>query len=401
MPELAPPDFDTHCREAVGRLRAALLDLYRSAKADPTQPQDVARRFKLNKNLTWRAAKIIQANDAFEAAALIPGTSGMGILVDGFAAAGAPSDAVDRARKAADEIERMIEIHVGDRATLELVLDSMGGDKPLERSRKLAFRGNSGIHGIQVHTRVTTHFMAANRDDPGMLDMALIGGVTRVRKLRPGPIGPVFQVMGYDDAGEAVASPNRHPIENGVDDGSGDPWLLRSFCEGALPPIRAVPIAHGRSYEFGDNPVGKTSEFTCFFGFIDFTLYPRFRDEQNHHGELISTVALPAETLLFDAIVHRDLAEALAPEVMLYGRLWESIVSGARVAPLPCAAKVIDLGRGAPVATPLVANYPEIVAAVESRCGWDHADFHVLRLVMDYPPMPSTTVLRFPLIERA
>ncbi len=403
MSELTTPDFETHCRDSVGNLRAALLAVYQSVDADPAQPQDVARRFKLNKNLTWKAAKIIQTEDAFEAAALIPGTSGLEILFDGFASAGAPDAIVSRARTAANELDRMIELHAGDRATLELVLDSMGGIKPLERSRKLAFRGNSGIHGIQVHTRVTTHFIAPNADDPDMLDLALLGGVTRVRTLRPGPIGPVFQVMGYDDTGSVSYSRDRVPLEDHRSNGEarpGDPWLMRSFCSGVLPEITPVPIPHGRSYEFGPNPVGRTREFTCFFGFIDRALYPRHRDEHNHHGELISTVALPAEQLLFDLVVHRDLVEAHRPEVSLFGRLWESIVSGARVEPLPCPSRLIDLGRGASLATPLVADYPEIVRAIEARAGWDHADFHCLRLVMEYPPMPSTVVMRYPLAEK-
>lgn len=385
--------FDAHCRDAVLALRGALLDLYREAGADVERPQDVARRFKLNKNLTWKIARIFQTEDAYAAVPLIPGASGFEILLEAMQKSGASPASVANVRAAAEGFDQMIEIHTGDRATLELALDSMGGEKPLEMSRKLAFRGNSGVWGIQAQVRVKTQFLAPSAADPGMLDAATIGGLTRVRRLRHVPRWPLFQFRSYNDDGSA--SPVPEPVAIEEDDGSG-PWLMRSFCSGMMPSIRLNESAQGLLYEIGNGPVGRTGEFSCFIGYSQHRYAPRFRDEHNSVAEINVSVTIPVESLLFDLIVHRDLVEANRPEVELFGNLW----GGPDTLPmsqLPCRDQVIDLGFGAQLSTPQVPKYTEMVRKVMSTVGWNPADFRCLRLMMQYPPTPSTAMLRYTL----
>ena len=59
--------FEQACQDAVNRLRAALVELYDSVEADPLSPQDVARRFRLNKTLTWNVSRLIQAPEGLAA----------------------------------------------------------------------------------------------------------------------------------------------------------------------------------------------------------------------------------------------------------------------------------------------------------------------------------------------
>ncbi|MCA9299565.1 MAG: hypothetical protein KDA28_10890, partial [Phycisphaerales bacterium] len=184
------PRFETDCRDAVQNLRGALLDLYVAVGADPSRPQDVARRFRLNKNLTWKIAKIIQAEDALQAAPLVPGASGMDILISAMAEAAPNDDLVRQTRAALDRFERVIELHCGDRATLEMALD--GGDtRQLEKSRKLAFRGNCGLWGLQATARVTAQFIAPNDTNPDLLDA---GQLTGLEQVGVGVVGRIEQV---------------------------------------------------------------------------------------------------------------------------------------------------------------------------------------------------------------
>ncbi|GAB5496230.1 MAG: hypothetical protein Phyf2KO_13100 [Phycisphaerales bacterium] len=389
--------FGEHCKEAVLTLRGALLELYRCTGADLNKPQEVARRFKLNKNLTWKIAKIMQAEDAYSVVPMIPGASGFEILLEAMGKAGAPADVVARVRGAAEGFDRMIEIHTGDRATLELALDSMGGERPLEMSRKLAYRGNSGIWGIQSDVRITTQFLAPNKNDPSLLDAALVGGFTRVRRLRPIPKWPVFQLLRYNDDGSAPRNVEPISIE---DSESSDTWMMSSYCDGCVPEILTSESARGITYEIGDGPVGKTGEFSCFFGYSEPSVVSRYCDDHNRYGELYSTVSIPTETLLFDLLVHKDLTEIMQNQIELHGRLWGSTDSGVPSSKLPCADKLLDLGIGASVATPLVPRYSELIRKVQDRVGWNPSDFRCLRLIMMYPPMPSTVVLRYELPEQ-
>ncbi|MHC4992994.1 MAG: hypothetical protein ACYTGC_18630 [Planctomycetota bacterium] len=146
---MTPPTvtFEQACQDAVNDLRAALVELYDSVAADPLSPQDVSRRFRLNKTLTWNVSRLIQAPDGLAALTHVPGKAAIEKLLDATQRDGASDRAVENVRTATDAFEHVVEEHVGDRGTLDLVLDGITTPTTdgLERSRKLAFRGNSGL----------------------------------------------------------------------------------------------------------------------------------------------------------------------------------------------------------------------------------------------------------------
>lgn len=393
-----PVRFEEHCRRSVQALQAALLELYRAVGADPSRPQDVSRRFNLNKNLTWKVARIIAAEDGFEAVPLIPGPGGLEILLAAMERGDAPAEKLERVRAAAREFDRMVEVHTGDRNTLELVLDSAGSGRQTEMSRRLAFRGNSGIWGIQAGVRVTAHFIAPNRDNSAMLDLAMLAGLTRIRRLRPIARWPVFQVRQYNDDGSEAKRLRRESLEKHEED-SSHPWIVRSLCSDALPHMHVTQRGDTKIFELGEGPVGRTGECSCFFGFTDTAEVPRYRDASNSVGEFVSSVSIPVETLLFDMFVHRDLKEAMEPTVEMIGSIGGS-VEGVGALRLPLPETIRDMGLGAVVDTPLVEKYAEGVNAVFHRLGRDGREFRCLRLLVDFPPMSSRVITRFELPER-
>jgi len=394
----APISFEDHCRTSVQGLRGALLELYRVVGADPSKPQDVSRRYHLNKNLTWKVARIMAAEDPFEAVPVIPGSGGLEILLDAMGKAGAPAASLERVRHASTEFDRMIELHTGDRNTLELVLDSAMSARRMEMSRRLAFRGNSGIWGIQAGVRVTSYFVAPNHDDPSMLDLATLAGLTRVRRLRPVSRWPVFQVREYNDDGSPSIRKRRESLEphSGV---SSQPWMVRSLCTGVLPEVHLLQRGDTTIYEIGEGPVGLTGEFSCFFGFTDTAEVPRYRDTSNSVGEFVSSVSIPVEALQFDLFVHRDLAGEIDPSTDMIGTIGGS-VEGVGALRLPLPEKLRDMGFGAMVDTPQVERYAEGVGAVFERLGRDPRDFRCLRLMVDHPPMSSRAIIRYELPAR-
>lgn len=392
-----PISFEEHCRRSVQGLQGALIELYRVVGADPARPQDVSRQFSLNKNLTWKVARIIAAQDAFDAVSVIPGPGGLEILLEAMGRAGAPAATLDRVREATSAFDRMIEVHTGDRNTLELVLDSAGRGRPMEMSRKLAFRGNSGIWGIQAGVRVTAYFMAPTKGDNSLLDLGMLAGLTRIRRLRPVARWPVFQVREYNDDGSSTGRRRRESLEphQGV---SSHPWMVRSLCAG-LPEVHLTQRGDTTIYELGEGPVGLTGECSCFFGFTDTALVPRYRTPSNSVGEFVSSVSIPAEALQFDIFVHRDLTEAMRPTTEMIGTIGGS-VEGVGALRLPLPEKIRDLGFGAMVDTPLVDRYAEGVNAVFERLGRDPREFRCLRLLVEYPPMSSRAIIRYELPER-
>src|SRR5215471_18956128 len=118
--------LEEDCREVLQALRGQLIELYSAAGLDPGQPQEVARRLGLNKNLTWKVSKIINAADGLSAIQHVPGAAGMEILLTGLESAGASRRNIDAVHEALERFDQVVERHAGDRAHLDLILDSMG-----------------------------------------------------------------------------------------------------------------------------------------------------------------------------------------------------------------------------------------------------------------------------------
>lgn len=390
------------CRDSVGKLRAALIDLYDCVGADPSSPQDVARNFRLNKTLTWNIARMLQAGDGLAAVPHVPGTSSIEKIIKATASKGATDDAIARVREAAKAFERMIEVHVGDRATLDLIIDGLGpnGSIALEQSRKRAFLGNSGIYGVQAKANLMSCFLAPNADDPDQLDMVMLRGYVGVRRLRTTVRIPIFRLRQWSEAGQAVGSQDWGPL----DDGAPDPFL-REFGSGELPEIEAEQVSpNATDYVLKPGPIGNSGAFDCFFADKMLAGASRFTTDADNTGEFGTTLTVPTARVVFDLIAHRDCAFALDATAHVYAYFFTHGEHGGDwddASRLPIERPPAELAGAPPaVATPLVPRYTDMSKYVFEKMGWKQNEFRGVRLELNYPPLGSTVVLRFDLQER-
>lgn len=378
-------------------LRRTLRHLIEAAGMDLRAPGRAVRDFGLNRNLLWQLAKVLGEDDIYIALQRLPGDKGFEIVALAMERAGVDPERLGAFRAALAKFEEVVHEHAGDFGTLELILDSMGGagsGARLEQSRRLAFRGNSGLWGLQARVRSTTTFVAPNHDAPSMLDIAIVGGVVDFRRLRPGIRWPLFRPRQFHDDGTPI---NLGPREEPLDpDGAGpeSPMLVREFCSPNLPEIRAIKTRLGWDYEMGDGPVGNRGAFTCFFGRIVRQATARWRSEQDPVLDLLSHVSMPVETMLFDVLVHRELESLMSPMVLLLAAT-DGGGPGAADQSIPLEARPIELlGRPPTLGTALIPKYEALTALVFRRGGWDPLDFRAFRLTVKYPPMHAVTVLR-------
>lgn len=407
-PTATQRNFADDLRESVLSLRSALVELYREVGADPARPQEVARQFGLNKNLTWKIAKVIDSEDAFEAAPLIPGPEGLGILLNGLRHKrrdGHDSTALERVRHAATQFEAMVARHTGDRATLDLLLDGAASSRSLEVSRKLAFRGNSGLWGLQARARLTAHVLAPNADDPSRIDIVLITGLLDLFRLRQVVHWPLFRFYRYTDDASIVTQPTlAEPIEPPTAPDAPQ-WIMPSWCSTPTPTLTTVAGEHNVTHYLGDGPIGRMGQFTYFCGLVERGTESRYGDTSNEYGEVGTHVTLPIETLVMDLFVHRELTEAMHPEACVFGRAaGDSFTNLAErdKQRLPTVETPIPLGERPPrIATPLMPEYERRISETFPRLGFDMRDFAAFRFTLQYPPMPSLVVLRHRLPQRA
>src|SRR5262249_44493793 len=169
-----PETFEEHARFATRRLRMAISEAFSSLDADPTKPQVLARRFGIDKSLSWRLSRLMTENDPLVAIPHLPGNAGLGIVMRSLKHAGTRSDLLDAMQTAIDEFDRMVGMHAGDRETLKMMVGSASPDARQQRDesqRKLSFLGNSATWGVQARLQICTSFIAPGTD-PRMIDLA-------------------------------------------------------------------------------------------------------------------------------------------------------------------------------------------------------------------------------------
>jgi hypothetical protein len=402
-PPVIQDDFAEHCRTCARDLQESLRSLYLELGADSTRPQEVSRQFKLNKNLTWKIAKVLATIDPIDAVTLIPGSEGMEILLAAMSAAGARPDSVGAVRARLAAFEHMVEAHVGDRATLELLMDGMSrGGKALEVSRKLAFRGNSGVWGLQARVRSRTQFLAPNEARPDLLDLASVGGLHDIRRLRPLQGWPLFRFTNY---GTRIVDPSQRRNITPIEPPSRpeDPQLImRSFCDPPGAEVRSIEIGDDVSHELMDGPIGRRGEVTFVFGGIERAVVPRYtskREKPPEHGELGALVTMPTEHVLLDTLVHVDMLDDFVPELAVYGRPFGNLVVEDVTREnfrLPIDEPIVRINPAiGSLSSELLPDQRRLIQFVLDRAGWSAKDFVCFRAVVPYPPMPSTVMMRY------
>lgn len=384
--------LDNDLRSAINQLRGNLVDLLGSVPTDPLRPQEMSRQLGIDKSLAWKVSRLIRAIEPSEALQHLPGEAAFDIFLNAASKAGAASQRIRETRSLLASFWKIVEQRIGDRPTLELVLDAMpaSASKRLALSRKLAFRGNSGIWGVQARARLNLSVLAPNADDPDWVDCALVGGWLDFRRLRSDARWVLFRRSAYRTGDEP---PKEEPLLD-IHDAT---MRLPDFCAGTIPPVRTYDERGKTLYEIGEGPVGNSGAFDFCFGSLTRRLGQRFATQKDQTGDMNAMISAPVEVLVFDLLVHRDLPFATRPRARVFGSLGGMPTERDLI---PLEIPLHQLGSPPVLATPIWSKYASLVQFVLDRCGWNPADFVGIRCQIEYPPFPSSVVLSFPLPHR-
>ncbi|MCA9296970.1 MAG: hypothetical protein KC983_10640 [Phycisphaerales bacterium] len=369
-----------------------------SVGVDPNRPQEVARQLNLRSGLAWKICKVVQEASLADAVPHIPGPTGVKLFLTAVKKAGAPSEFIDAARSASTAFQRMVEIHTGDRATLETMIGGMAtSSAQSEQNRKLAFQGNSGIWGVRATVQLSLNILSPNQDDPSLCDLAQVAGLLGFRRLRPDARWLLFRRERWTDDAPQEEQDNFEPLdpESPVPDGIP---LIPAFCSTPLPEVEVIHASGEDQYELPPGPVGNAVAMDCVYGSVSRAIGPAHADAAGEFAEVGLTMITPAEHMLLDLLVHRDFTWALQPGFMMYSRMDGGAMNAKARRDrnlLQFPETVVSLGRGTtPLATSLLPRYNKLVAFTFDRLKLDADDFHVFRVTIPYPPIPTVAMFR-------
>ncbi|MFG0292219.1 MAG: hypothetical protein ACF8MJ_03590 [Phycisphaerales bacterium JB050] len=403
MPQIAdikPTPFSEDAQQVVRSLRAALSDGLVAAGANPNAPQSICEHIGLNKNLAWKLSRIIQTDDSAAALELMPGSSGIQILLRNMNKAGIDQALRERIREAVGEYERLIRVHSGDRQTLEMLgseLTTTGRQERDEQHRKVLYQGTSYVWGAQAQVLSKVGVVLPG-ETAGTLDFATVNGFVGFRRLRHDVYWEMARRDASNDDGTEMDTTASEPIDPRIDQTDGAPLML-DFCSKPLPALKGVRVGSKISYQLKEGLVGNTGAFSCFVGAIHRGI-PYVRTPINEWGNHNARCEVPTELMIVDLFIHHSLVFALAPEVLLLSGV-DSPLQTFETRRLPLHEKLQNLGRSrVPAPTPEVPRYRALVEAVLDRFDRSLEEFHGLRMKIAYPVYPSMLQLRYRLPDQ-
>ena len=390
---LAVGVFRTDCDAAIHRIRLSLERLAEAAGCDLLRPQEVSRRFGLNKNLTWKFARVLLAEDSFDAVAMIPRAEGVEIFLRAFESARVSAPCVDAVRDAIREFEAVVTRHFGDRGQLELVLDGLRSDGNLEQSRRTAFRGMTGVFGVQAAVRLTAQIISpsANAGDPA--DYTLIVGLAGLQRLRPIGALPVFRASGSTTNPLSASQPLI------TSSGCAEPeFLLRDFSTFPDSTVTAAAApGGGLTAELSEGPIGRIGQSDLYFASVTRGAMQLRSTPDDAEISLVTRVSIPTEALLSDLFVHRSMAGLETLRTSIHSTLSQPLSDDPRqrelsLLPIQVTPIVVeDLAAG--FGTRGVPGYEEMVGRAFDALGADRAEFRLIRVAMEFPPAPSALLV--------
>ena len=405
QPSTAPLDFEADFRETMDRLRRSLTECLSALQADPGSPRALGRQLELDKSLAWKVAQLARPEDTdtVRMARQLPGPAGCKLVLEALRRAEAPVEPRQRLEEAFERFGRLVQVHGGNRAGLDVLLASLSAGSPdargMENSRKQAFQGTSAMWGVQVRMRLGLHIVTPS-EDPERVTLATVAGLYDFRRLRAEARWPLIQIhdfgTGLGEAEDFVS------FESGVNDGTG---LLRDFCSENLPPLELAKTPHGFVRELREGPLGRAGAHTFVFAHLRKAFAPLRGEQPGEFGEHLTVFNTPAERGQVDLLLHRDLPFPGEPSAKLYSKL----ETGAQLEEdpssryeLPVAETLRPLPGDRPtLATPHVPRYTELVDSVLDRLGTPLEEFRAWRFSLQYPPIPTVAAVRHDLAPPA
>lgn len=405
--EKPPRAFEEDALRALQNIREAFAALLESLPQRVGRAHEVAKVLGIHRKLGWQIAKLVYESDPLAAAQHVPGAASIRRFLDAVAKQKVNAELIDSARAAVESFERLVEVHAGDRESLNLMLTGWGGEAARKADlvqRRAAFSAGSYIWGVQAQTSLSTVFLSPSTTREDFFDLAHIMGFVALRRMRSQVCWPIRYSKHIADDNSELEQPLREPLDD-TSAAAGEPPLLRRFCSQPVPKTRRRVFADGSVVdEITPGPIGNTGAIDCFVGEFCRAVMYKYRTEQSWTWALGRVVRAPCEALILDQFIHEDLFGRIQPQLRMYRDL-----TGAPPASgtsrqedqMPIFETVRHLGKGlSGIRTPDVHRYVEMATYVFERFGWDPDRFHVYRARVEYPPMPTMVCMEHPLPER-
>lgn len=396
--------FQQEIVEAVSRVRDTFSRIIEQKCPRSKAVTSVVDAFGIHRKLAWQVVNVAYAEDPFAAARHMPPARSLELWLRSAHRSGIAEELVEAAREAGARFEAIAGAHSSSRAEFEMLLESCGSgpeDGSDAKWRQQSFLGNAYTWG--AHCRVLMAFcvLMPSEDTPLHFHAVQVRGLIGFCQTRPGVRWIVNQSVVADDEARTAQGLDRRPLDPVAAAAHSGVPVLPAFCSDPVPALERRGTPDGMVHdEFAAGPVGQSGERTLVTGEIVRNIGPVHATEHDRTAHFGTAVRTPAEALHFDLFVRAGLFGEVGRELRVFSDLASPISFGESDA-LQTSAKVVRLGRGLGLShTPDVPGYADLTAGVCRSLGIEPDEYELYRVRMEYPPLPTTVMIRHPLLDR-
>lgn len=401
-PDEGGASFEAESREILHRVRASFRDLMAAVPGTTRRAADVSRSLALDKRTAWQLFKIISSDDPLTSAMHVPTGATAERVLRAATDRGAPAATTEAVRAATRAFDGLIARYAGDRSLFDtMVAAAVDADAPVDLAHyRAAFRANTHIYRAFSGAHSSCHIYHRSLDDPTLLDVAMLRGHHDLCHAGASPFLCIDRTRLVRDTDPAQA--RREPI---LPDSGHNVGLIPEFSTVSPSQFSLVERAKGLAdFQLRMLGPGLPGRMTFVFGHVlrNVAKVRKYETDDTIRSAL-SVRTIPTKSGTLNVLVHTPTFGIVEPEVF-----WQRTGDGQNLNPAEHPERLLTLppdclsvlaGGIDSLATPELPRQADLVRWALDRLGWAHSEFQVFRCRVEYPLVPSSLSLVFPLPE--
>lgn len=370
-------------RELMARLRAVLEAL----PDTPQRPGVLARRLRLNRDICGRVLMVCREREPLQALHVAPGPEPLRRFVRAAAREEVPRDAIAAAMESIDRFDQLIRNEAGTRAVLNACLSA---SLPTARerfelaSKQAVFKGMGQLRGVEAAAWLSCQIFHPSSGDPLRHDAVVIDGAVGIRRLRPN----VPLKVRYDEFPPFPGLPVAAALESAS---VAVPLDWRPFAANPPAQLRSYGEPPSRYFVLDAHDAGPQAMVDLFGAWYHARGRARSIVAENGYRRCILVLPdIPAQTLVFDAVLHEDVYPGAEPELSVFRVHSDGPAhpddprrQGDRIA---VAEHIEFLGRDLRrLHVQEWPGYADYLVQLIAALGWNPAAFRAYRCRIQYP----------------
>ena len=357
----------------------------------------LGRALSIDKMLAWQAFTIATAHDPGAILAALPGKPGLDTVLAALRKAGCETADVESALESIDSALAQRNLTRGQIRSMAVG----GGDADSRRRTEMrlhrqAFKANAAIRGAWTAGRIGAMLISpgSRPDVVTVTALTLVHGLVRSVAMGPIPVyAPLVSVPDGDSVGRKVGTTSDHP----------------SWCRALVPSLCSLPLSPGEVTMirvFGSDAVlvdpdpHRRSALDLAFAECIRDAGPSRQTPQSKEAMWVMPLAVPMEMAVLDILVHSSLAE-VEPKAFQYFSMTPAQLPSDQPEllryPVELEAGWVRSPRLPRRISAASATYERLLEHGAAISGCPLRQFRHFRVQQEYPPTPTSLVVRWKL----